>query len=213
MMMQHNKFDGVPIASGSGERFEDRMRRIREAMLHHATVRAADDSPWFAVRVMSGREKAVKNSLDEIGVETLLPMRKGPEYRRRGRVIPASMMPAITSYLLVRFVPKDEAFVALKGIEHVIDVLGGCASPRYVPNEQVLKFKALADEGALDWERPGLKLKRGDKVRVADGPFEGLSGNVAACSDDGRGGDPVIELDIFGRMTPVMIPLALLRKL
>ncbi len=211
MTMQHNKFDGTLIAVGSDGRFEDRMRRIRSGYLHFATIRAGDDSPWFAVRVMSGREKAVKNNLDELNIESLLPMRKGPEYRRRGRLIPATMIPAITNYLMVRFIPKDEAFVALRGIEHVIDVLGGCSSPRYVPNEQVMKFKALADEGTLDWERPGIILKAGDKVQVTDGPFIGLHGIVVTSSDDGRG-DPVVEMEIFGRMTPALLPIATLQK-
>jgi len=86
MMMQHDKFDGVPIGEARPERFEEKMRRIRADMLHAATCNARGDSPWFAVRVMSGREIAVKNDLEAAGIEALVPMRKGPEYRRRGVV-------------------------------------------------------------------------------------------------------------------------------
>ncbi len=210
-MMQHNKFEGMPVAVGGGERFDDRMRRIRADMLHAATLRARDDSPWFAVRVMSGREIAVKNALDEAGVEALVPMRKGPEYRRRGRVIPSKMIPVMTSYVLVRFMISDEAFLGIQGIEHVIGILGGCINPRRVPNSEVNRFKALADEGSLDWERPTLVFKAGETVRVASGPFASLGGKIVSCRADGRG-DAVVEIDIFGRTTPTLMPLAILEK-
>jgi transcriptional antiterminator NusG len=109
MMMQHDKFEGKPIASRSGDSFEDKMRRIRIDLLSYAQHRAGDDSPWFAARVMSGREIAVKKALDEAHIEACVPMRKGPEYRRRGRVIPATLIPVMTSYVLVRFQPDDRA--------------------------------------------------------------------------------------------------------
>ncbi|MDK4704316.1 transcription termination/antitermination protein NusG [Rhizobium sp. CNPSo 4062] len=211
MMMQHDKFDGTLIAASFGERFEDRMRRIKADLLHAATLRAHADSPWFAVRVMSGREIAVKNALDDAGVEALVPMRKGPEYRRRGRVIPSKMIPVMTSYVLVRFMISDEAFLGIQGIEHVIGILGGCINPRRVPNSEVNRFKALADDGSLDWERQTVVFKIGETVRVASGPFASLCGKIVSCRDDGRG-DAVIEIDIFGRTTPTLMPLAILEK-
>ncbi|MBB3567236.1 transcription termination/antitermination protein NusG [Rhizobium sp. BK491] len=211
MMMQHDKFDGTLIAASFGERFEDRMRRIRADLLHAATLRAHDDSPWFAVRVMSGREIAVKNTLDDAGIEAVVPMRKGPEYRRRGRVIPSKMIPAMTSYVLVRFMPSDEAFLGIQGIEHVIGVLGGCDNPRRVPNSEVSRFKASADEGLLDWELETTVFKAGETVRVSSGPFASFSGKIVSCRNDGRG-DAVVEIDIFGRTTPTLMPLAILEK-
>ena len=211
MMMQHDKLDGMPIAIDHGERFEERMRRIKTDLLQAATLRARDDSPWFAIRVMSGREIVVKNVLDEAGIEALVPMRKGPEYRRRGRVVPSKMIPVMTSYVLVRFMPSDEAFLGIQGVEHVIGVLGGCINPRRVPNSEVNIFKTLADEGSLDWERPTRVFKAGETVHVTSGPFGSFAGTITSCRTDGRG-DAVVEIDIFGRKTPVLMPLAILEK-
>lgn len=211
MMMQHDKFEGVLIGEPRTERFEERMRRIRADMLHAATLRAGDDSPWFAVRVMSGREIAVKNALDDAGVEALVPMRKGPEYRRRGRIIPPVSIPVMTSYVLVRFIPHTEAFLGIRSIEHVIDMLGGCISPRYIPNTEVIRFKALADDGSLDWEKPTLVFRKGEQVRVKDGPFASFFGTIVSCRNDGKG-DAVVEMTIFSGMTPVLMPLAILEK-
>lgn len=211
MMMQHNKFDGLPIASGSGERFEDRMRRIRIDLLTHAQHRASDDSPWFAARVMSGREIAVKNALDLASVEACVPMRKGPEYRRRGRVIPATLIPAMASYVLVRFQYDERAFISLRSFEHVIGVLSSPQGPHPIGNAEVKRFNALADGGKLDWERPTIIFKKGERVRISDGPFATFFGEIISCRNDGKG-DAVVEMNMFSGSIPVMMPLAILEK-
>ena len=154
MMMQHDKLDGMPIAIDHGERFEERMRRIKTDLLQAATLRARDDSPWFAIRVMSGREIVVKNVLDEAGIEALVPMRKGPEYRRRGRVVPSKMIPVMTSYVLVRFMPSDEAFLGIQGVEHVIGVLGGCINPRRIWHSARIYAAAECPIRRLTYSRP-----------------------------------------------------------
>ncbi len=210
-MMQHKNIEGELIASSFTERFDDRMRRINDDLLRAATLRTRADSPWFAIRVMSGREIAVKNSLEEAGVETIVPMRKGPEYRRRGRVIPARIIPAMTGYVLVRFMASDEAFLGVQGVEHVIGVVGGCINPHRVPNSEVSIFKALADDGSLDWERETIIFAIGERVLVSEGPFASFHGNIISCRDDGKG-DAVIEIDMFGRPTPVLMPLAMIGK-
>jgi transcriptional antiterminator NusG len=211
MMMQHNKFDGVRIGEPRGERLDDRMKRIRAEMLHAATMKAGDDSPWFAVRVMTGREISVKNSLVDENIEAVVPMRMGPEYRRRGRVIPAKSMPAMTGYVLVRFMPSDEAFLGIRSVDYVVDMLGGCASPHRVSNKEVSRFMALADEGGLDWERPTVIFRRAEKVKISEGPFSGFHGEIITCRNDGKG-DAVVEINLFSSLTPVLMPLAMLEK-
>jgi transcriptional antiterminator NusG len=211
MTMQRDKFEGIPIGVGRSEGFEARMRRIRAEMLPAASLRTGADSPWFAVRVMSGREIAVNRALEEAGIEAVVPMRMGPEYRRRGRVIPASQIPVMTGYVLVRFFASDEAFLAIRGIEYVIDVVGGCLSPHRIPDAEVKRFKALADDGQLNWERPVRCFKKGEKVLVSDGPFAKFTGKIITCRNDGKG-DAVVEMTLFSGTVPVLMPLAILEK-
>jgi len=211
MTMRHNRFDGTPVAVGSGERFEDRMRRISAGLLRAATLRADDNSPWFVIRVMSGREIPVNNALDDAGIEALVPMRMGPEYRRRHRVMPARLIPVITGYVLVRFLESDEAFLGISGLDHVIGVLGGYLNPQRVSHFEVNRFKALAEQGALDWERQTVVFRVGETVRVKDGPFAAFTGRIVSCRADGKG-DAVVELTVFGGLTPVLTPLAIIER-
>ncbi|MGO8093209.1 transcription termination/antitermination protein NusG [Rhizobium leguminosarum] len=212
MTMQRDKFEGMPIGVQRSEGFEYRMRRIRSEMLHYASLRTGADSPWFAFRVMSGRERAVNSALEDAGIEAIVPMRLGPEYRRRGRVIPPSLIPVMTGYVLARFFASDEAFLAVKGIEHVIDVLGGCVSPHPISDAEVKRFKALADGGKLNWERPVVSFKKGEQVRVSDGPFATFFGTIISCRKDGKG-DAVVEMKLFSGTVPVLMPLAILEKI
>ena len=92
-------------------------RRIAAVYPEHAR--------WICLRVMTGREKAVEAALEALDIEAMVPTRKGPEYRRRGRVIPPADIPVLIGYTLVRCVPSATAMAGLNTIEHVIGVLGG----------------------------------------------------------------------------------------
>jgi transcriptional antiterminator NusG len=210
-MMQHNKFDGVPVGVYGGDKFEDRMRRIRRESLGAAAKRADDDSPWYTLRVMSGREKAVKNFLDEASIEAMMPMRMGPEIRRRGRILPAKPLPVMTGYLFARCVRSDEAVIGFLGVEHVTGLLGGSLTPHMVSNKDVRRFNEMAEQGDFDWERPTKGFKKGQIVRVRAGAFKSFCGLIVTCNADGTG-DAVIEMEMFSGKIPVLIPLANLEK-
>lgn len=213
MMQRNGNMVGMPIGMGSGERFEDRMRRIAMTSRSAARCPVTGDSPWIVLRVASGREIAVKNFLYENGVEVLVPMRQGPELRRRGRVIPPSWMPVMLCYVLVRCLVSDRAMLGLKSVEHVQDVLGGCATPRLISAKEANVFKAKAEEGQYDWERPvGIVVRRGDKVLITGGPFVGLRG-IVETPNTKQHGDVVVSVDMLGRTVPTNLPLADLQKL
>lgn len=212
-MMQHREMDGAAIGCMRGETLDERLRRIRLERLSAVARLTHDETPWFAVRVWTGRETAVDNTLSAIGVHALVPMRKGPDLRRRGRVISGHMMPVIHGYVLAQVEPDAESLDALKGIEHVIEVLGGCLSPRRLGRAEVNHFKDMADNGAYDWERPStLVVTIGDRVRITGGPFSEFSAVVVTPNGKGRG-DVVVSVNILGGDVPVTLPLAMLENL
>lgn len=212
-MMQHRTVEGVAIGTRSRMRFEDAEAEARLEMLEAAARITHGDSPWFALRVMTGRESSVQEALEVLGITALVPQRKGPDLRRRHRVIPGSLQPVIYGYVLVQSDPSPRVLVAFKGVRDVIDILGGAEKPMRVTAEEISRFKAMAEAGAYDWEKPcGLVVKAGDRVRTTDGPFSGFVATVVTPSAKGRG-DVVISVDILGRETPVTVPLAILEKL
>lgn len=212
-MMQHRGLTGVAIATRSRSSFDDVEREARLELLERAARIIGADSPWYALRVMTGRELAVQEALEVLGINSLVPMRKGPDLRRRHRVIAGSLQPVIYGYVLVQSHPSPDILVAFKGLGDVIGVLGGAEKPMRVTASEINRFKAMADAGLYDWEKPcGLVVAAGDRVRTTDGPFSGFVATVVTPNGKGKG-DVVISVDIFGRETPVTVPLAILEKL
>lgn len=211
--MHENRFRGSRIGASSSSRFDERMNRIRLGHLEDEAGPAGADSPWFCLRVEFGREIAVENELQRYKIETLVPMRKGRERRIRHRLVAARTEPAITGYVLVRFDYCPEVCAGLMAITHVVGLLSVDEIPIPMSHEEVMRFKAKADDGSLDWQHDsGVVYRAGDKVRIVEGPFGGFAGVVVSVRADGRG-DAVVEADVFGRMTPVTLPLAILEKL
>ncbi|KKX28238.1 transcription termination/antitermination NusG family protein [Rhizobium sp. LC145] len=218
-MMQHKNISGAPIAAYAGERFVDRMRRINVDLLEEAALVVLNcringgRAPWFALRVWTGREKAVENNLEEMGIRSLVPMRKGPDLRRRHRVIEGTMMPVIHGYVLVQMLARAEYLAGLQAVEHAIEVLGGCEKPMWISSAEVNRFNALAHSGAYDAERPvELEVQAGEPVFITAGHFCDQKAIVVTPNRRGRG-DVVVAIKFMGREVPVTVPLALLQKL
>jgi len=170
-----------------------------------------DHARWICLRVMTGREKAVEAALEALDIEAMVPTRKGPEYRRRGRVIPPADIPVLIGYTLVRCVPSATAMAGLNTIEHVIGVLGGWEAPVAINAEFIKRYRQKAADGGYDYDRPGIAVRKGQKVTIAEGPFGGIEGTVLT-APSGTIGDAVVEFSMMGRTVAMVVPLAILES-
>lgn len=185
-----------------------RMARMRSA----ASIRASDDSPWLVLRVMSGREIEVRDALIASDIETLVPMKMGKEIRRRHYVIPPKKVPVFIGYIFARCLICNESLAGMLGFEHVLGVLGGNETPYLVSCQNVNQFKDKAEQGHYDYEVPQAVFRRGMKVRIREGIFAGFTGEVITGGHKGKG-DAVIDISFLGRVTPAIMPLAILEPL
>ncbi len=208
-MMQHRAITGMPIgcARDNDQDRKERLKRLRGCCDSGVAMR------WFAARVASGREQAVENQLTDVGIEALVPMRKGPDLRRRHRVIPGVLMPVIHGYVLVHMPVDGVVLAGLRGLDHFVSLVGGYERPMAITAQEVRRFKDMAEAGVYDWEKPTGKVFRpGDRMQLFDGPFCGMAGKVLSCRSDGKG-DVVVMVDMFGGLVPVTVPLAICEKL
>lgn len=210
-MMQLKGLVGAAIGNGNLN-FEERIRLEKLQRLESVARATHADSPWFVLRCWTGHEVSVKSHLEELGINALVPQRRGPNLRRRDRIIPGKMIPVIHGYVLVQSDPMPEALAALDAVDHVIGVLGGCDFPKRLLPSEVARFNALAESGIYDWQQENVVYRKGDKVSVKEGFFFGAVGEVVTARPDGKG-DAVIEMDVLGRLVPVNIPLALIEKI
>lgn len=212
------------VVQGPGDKASERQAHAIERALKAKAIRISDlsyasrfiakdsaDAGWYCLAIRGGRERSVFNALEDEKILALMPMRKGKEVYRRGRIIEAPMLPVMIGYLLVRVVPKIEAFRGLRHMDDVTDIVGGMMKPFRVPDKEVLNFKKKAEDGHYDYRKVIVHYDIGELVRVTDGPFAGFLGRVIGV-DNLKCGQIDIEVSMFGRLTRVHMVVAQIEK-
>ncbi len=170
---------------------------------------------WYVLRVASNKEDQVREALERKVKIELLEDRVGRilvptqrEKRVRGgtsRVYHRKLYPG---YVFVEMatdsdgrIPENVWFV-IKETTGVGDFIGSGGKPSPMPLPDVEKMLAATIRPE---ETPGLALafKKGDRVKVTEGPFENFEGTVDEISAQ-KGTVRVIVM-IFGRPTPIEI--------
>jgi transcriptional antiterminator NusG len=217
-MMQLNPMPFAGLVSDKGIQQLDRIAREganRARCIEAASKRIADtfpnDAAWLVLQVQSGREPAVEKAMLDCGIEACAPVCLGPKRRRHHKELPPSKEVVFVCYVFVRCIPSGYALQGLAGFEHVRGVVGGWLNPYRVSNETLISFKELAESGAYDWEVKVDAIPVGSRMRVKEGPFMHFVGEVVAFGGKGNG-TPVIELELFGRKTPMLMPIAMLAR-
>lgn len=143
---------------------------------------------WYVIRVTYSRELLVKAELDRKGVECFIPMQY--QYaEREGRRIKI-LVPSIHNLIFIRM--SEEEMVSYKAttslpIRYMMDFEKH--KPLVVPDWQMRNFIAAAgtyDEQLIYLDPQEADLKKGDRVRVTGGLFEGLEGTLMRIKGDRR---------------------------
>lgn len=177
---------------------------------------------WYIVRVLTNREEGVRDKLvrrvkadklEERIPQVLVPVEKVAEIKSgKKRVVSRKLYPG---YLLIQADlgdwggsdrPQEEddqkVWFALHETQGFGDFVGGQKPPAPMTPDEVGGILAQMEETA-DTPRLAVRIKRGDMVRIKEGPFEGFDGSVEEIV--GGKGLLRISVTIFGRSTSVEI--------
>ena len=125
---------------------------------------------WYAVYTRCHQERVVKTQLDGRGVENFLPTyEKTSQWKDRKKLI---QMPLFPGYLFVKILAMRRLEV-LKAYG-VVQIVGNSTGPMPIPEEQVASVRTFVEVGLKCDPHPYLKI--GKKVRITEGPLEGLQG-------------------------------------
>lgn len=167
------------------------------------------DLAWYVARSEAGAALEVVDDLRRGGIGGYAPA--GRRIVLRARLRGGKRGPAVREfavfgdYLFVGIGPGGVASRRLHGC--IIDVLGGEDGPQRVPFATLLTINRLDLAGewgcrlTLENSRGG-GWKVGQKVTIADGPFEGFRGLISALPSEMRAR---VELAIFGSVHNVQI--------
>jgi transcription antitermination factor NusG len=131
-----------------------------------------DGERWFALSVMTRRERVVSQTLRSKGCVTLLPVyTKRRQYAARFK---ECELPLFPGYLFCRFNPA--ARMPILTTPGVIQVVGAGREPVPVDASEIESLQtAIRSRAAL---QPCPFPQSGQKVRITDGPMAGITGVV-----------------------------------
>jgi transcriptional antiterminator NusG len=172
---------------------------------------APSNKQWYVVKVQSGREESIKDAierrvkiegLEEYFGQIIIPVERVTEVRRNKRVVKERKL--YPGYLMVEVEYNDRILYLFRETSGVGDFVGASLNhpPQPMKPHEVERMKGAIPTSPHEI-RPKPRFDRGDRVRVRDGTFAGLEGEVKELLE--AKGAVRVELTIFGR--PVMVEM------
>jgi transcriptional antiterminator NusG len=163
---------------------------------------------WYVVKVQSGREESIREAIERrVKIEGLqesfgqiiVPTEKVTEMRNGKRVVKERKL--YPGYLMVNLEFNDRMLYLFRETSGVGDFVGGGVNKPPPPMNDHEVARMLGQRGVHVDVAAKSKFDKGDKVKVKDGTFAGMEGEVKEVLE-GKGAIRV-ELTIFGRPVPV----------
>lgn len=165
---------------------------------------------WFVSRTRARQEKKIKFRLEELGVETFIPLRTEYHVYRNGRRKKVDV-PLLPNLMFVRVDPEERfALLSRMGnlwMQYVIDRF--THSSMIVPDKQLYDFIKLVESRDRSLETESPDLHKGDRVRVVEGELQGIEGECMELRGKKR---VVLRLESLLAVS-VEIPLQYLEKI
>ena len=176
---------------------------------------ADNEQNWFVIHTYSGYEERVKKNLEqriksmdsahEI-LQVVIPTEDEIEVRSgQRRTITKKILPG---YVLVQMKMSDQSWSVVRNTPGVTGFVGSGGKPTPLQKEEVDKILKT-----MQAEAPKVRVgfRRGESVRVTDGPFIDFVGLVDEINTEK--GKVKVLLSLFGQETPVELDFLQVEKL
>jgi len=176
---------------------------------------AENGKRWFVVHTYSGYEERVKKNLEQRTrsldsaseiLQVVIPTEDEIEVKNgQRRTVTKKILPG---YVLVEMKMSDQSWSVVRNTPGVTGFVGSGGKPTPLEEEEVGKILKQMTE-----EAPKVKVgfRRGQSVRVIDGPFIDFVGLVDEINTEK--GKVKVLLSLFGQETPVELDFLQVEKL
>jgi transcription termination/antitermination protein NusG len=172
---------------------------------------AAQEKQWYIIKVAFNREDSIREALlkrialsgvKECFGEILIPTEDVVEFTRAGkrRVVKRKLYPG---YLMAQMIVNDDSWFLVRETPGVGDFTGSGGKPTPMETADVERIIKLVRPDAEEEQslKTTIPFRHGDRVRVKEGYFQNLEGEVDKV--DEANGRVTVIISIFGRSTPV----------
>ena len=161
-----------------------------------------DEPRWYVLHTFTGYEAMAvdnlnkciaKNNLQDYILEVKIPMETVIEEGKNGKkkAVERKLFPC---YILIKMRYTDSLWHTIVNSRGVTGFVGPQGRPLPLTEEEVKKMR-------LEPIVVDIKVEAGDKVKLTGGALEGFVGTVL--SVDAEGNKCKVEVEMFGRSTPV----------
>lgn len=156
---------------------------------------------WYAVYTRARSESLAQEHLRRQGYEVYLP--SCMKHRRHARRTDFVRAPLFPRYLFVALDRLHQRWHPIRSTVGVCDLVRRGDLPAEVPEGLVEELQAREHDGDFDHGAQIQKIKPGDPVRVAAGPFIDLVGRFYGMASEER---VFVLLDLLGRTVKAQLP-------
>ncbi len=169
------------------------------------------EANWYVVHTYSGYENKVKTNIeqtienrklqDQI-LEVSVPTQEVVELKNGVRKVSEKKL--FPGYVLINMIMNDDTWYVVRNTRGVTGFVGPGSKPVPLTDREMMTLGIKTDKIKID-------LKTGDTVAVIGGVWAGTAGVVKRI-DEGRQ-TVTINVDMFGRETPVELSFAEVKKM
>ena len=169
-----------------------------------------DVKKWYVVRAVSGQENKIKSYIESdiarlglsdfveevlVPTEKVIQIRNGKKVNKERNYFPG--------YIMIKANLSGEVPHIIRSITNVIGFLGETKGGEPVPlrKAEVNRMLGKVDELSVQSENVVIPFKIGETIKVIDGPFNGINGNIEKVNEEKRKLEVMVK--IFGRKTPL----------
>lgn len=177
------------------------------------------EANWYVVHTYSGYENKVKANiektisnrhLEDVILEVRVPMQDVTEVTATGR-IKQTQRKLFPGYVLIEMVMNDETWYIVRNTRGVTGFVGPGSKPVPLTADEMRPFGI---KGGLETNAPKPRVlvdfEPGDMIVVIAGPWESTKGVITSVNTQKQ--TVTINVDLFGRETPVEINFAEVKK-
>lgn len=162
-----------------------------------------DDKKWFAIYVKSRNEKKVFKQLDDMGIESFLPLiTRLKQWSDRKKKVEE---PLFRSYIFIRHDLKDrKEYYNILNISGVVCFVSIEKKPIAIPENQIIAIKEYLNDTELqDFNYDD--FKEGELVRIKSGQMKDLIGRYIETKGK-HNIIIIIEIEAVAQSLPITVP-------
>lgn len=153
---------------------------------------------WYVLHTRSRFESVVNDGLCKKSFDAFLPKVQVRSKRRDRRML--IRVPLFPGYLFVRTDLNPYKHLEILKTTGAVRLIGNRQGPIAVPDDSVQSIRIM-----IDGDQPvvtGSRFRKGDRVVVVRGPFEGVTGSFARYRGRGR---VVVNVEALGQWAAVEV--------